>query len=139
MTQTMDLSEASDPKERRQTLRVLIVDDLPEIRFLLEIGLSREGKCRLVGQAENGAQALEKIEFLRPDIVIMDMEMPVMDGPTATREIRERWPAVQVLGYTSSTRPEGHDVMIAAGATESFNKGELHNLLDFIRGQASER
>jgi CheY-like chemotaxis protein len=135
----VDLTDASGPKERRQTLRVLIVDDLAEIRFLLEIGLSREGKCRLVGQAENGAQALEKIEFLRPDIVIMDMEMPVMDGPAATEEIKARWPSIQVLGYTSSTRPEGHDLMMAAGATQSFNKGDLHQLLNCIRDMAAGR
>ena len=125
--------------ERRKTLRVLIVDDLPEIRFLLEIGLSREAKCRLVGQAEDGVQAIEKIEFLQPDVVVMDMEMPVMDGPTATRVIKEQWPDVHVVGYTSATRPDGHEVMIAAGATESFDKGDMHGLLEFIRERASGR
>lgn len=132
-------TEALARVERRKTLRVLIVDDLPEIRFLLEIGLSREAKCRLVGQAEDGEQAIEKIEFLQPDVVIMDMEMPVMDGPTATRVIKERWPDVDVVGYTSAGRPEGHDVMIEAGATGSFDKGDMHGLLEFIRERASER
>ncbi len=140
MTHAPSLDIPTDAQaERRKTLRVLIVDDLAEIRFLLEIGLSREGKCRLVGQADNGSQAVEKIEFLQPDIVIMDMEMPVMDGPTATRIIKERWPAVHVLGYTSAARPEGHDRMMAAGATDSFDKGDLRGLLEFIRQHASAR
>lgn len=139
MTETSTSPGGAARKERRKTLRVLIVDDLAEIRFLLEIGLSREGKCRLVGQAEDGSQAIEKIEFLQPDVVIMDMEMPVMDGPTATTIIKERWPHVHVLGYTSSARPEGHDVMMAAGASESYDKGDLHGLLQFIRKEASNR
>ena len=139
MTDTTTPPGETTREERRRTLRVLIVDDLAEIRFLLEIGLSREGKCRLVGQAEDGSQAVEKIEFLQPDVVIMDLEMPVMDGPSATKIIKERWPYIHVLGYTSAARTEGHELMMAAGATESYDKGDLHGLLEFIRKQASNR
>lgn len=128
----------SEQSERRATLRVLLVDDLPEMRYLLEVGLSREPKVRLVGQAENGLQALEKIELLRPDLVVMDLQMPVMDGAEATRAIKERWPLVEVIGFTSSAL-DGHDAMCGAGATESFNKGDLKELLDFIRSRAASR
>lgn len=125
-------------EERRRTLRVLIVDDLPEVRYLLEISLSREANVRLVGQAEDGRQAVEKIELLRPDLVVMDMQMPVMDGAEATRLITERWPGVEVVGYTSSAL-EAHDAMCAAGAVESFDKGDLKELLAFIRGRVASR
>lgn len=124
--------------ERRATLRVLIVDDLPEVRYLLEVGLSREAKVRLIGQADNGFQALEKVELLRPDLVVMDLQMPVMDGVEATRAIKERWPLVEVVGFTSSSL-DGHGAMCGAGASESFNKGDLKQLLEFIRSRAASR
>lgn len=132
-------SGSVDREERRATLRVLVVDDLPEIRYLLEVALSREAKVRLVGQAENGQQALEKIELLRPDLVVMDLQMPVVDGVEATRGIREQWPDVEVVGFTSSANVEGGDAMRAAGATASFEKNEMKELLELIRDRAGSR
>ena len=126
-------------RERRALLRVLIVDDLPEIRFLLEIALSREPKVAIVGQGEDGRQAVEKIELLRPELVIMDLQMPRLDGISATRQIKEQWPQVEVVGFTSSGPDDGHGQMAAAGATTSFDKHELKELLDFIRARAALR
>ena len=125
--------------ERRTTLRVLVVDDTPEIRFLLEVSLSREAKCRLVGEAEDGRQALEKIELLRPDLVVMDLQMPVMDGITATREILARWPHLEIVGFTSTRRPGEPDALREAGAVDGFEKTDIKSLMDFIRGRASKR
>lgn len=125
---------STSTKERRGTLRVLIVDDLPEIRFLLEVALSREPKIRLVGQAEDGVQVLEKVELLRPDLVVMDMEMPRMGGIEATRRVVEKWPDLAVVGYTSAGHPEAHDAMVGAGAVESFDNGDMKGLRDLHQG-----
>jgi chemotaxis response regulator CheB len=125
--------------ERRSSLRVLVVDDSPEIRHLLEVALSRIPACHLVGEAEDGRQAIEKVELLRPDLVIMDMKMPVMDGPTTAREITSCWPAVTIVGFTSAGYPEGHRQMTAAGAAQSFDKSDLRRVLDFVRERAAER
>lgn len=124
--------------ERRATLRILLVDDLPEVRHLLEVGLSRVPQVRLVGQAQDGRQAIEKMELLRPDLVVMDLQMPIMDGVEATRAIKQLWPLVEVIGFTSSS-VDGHDAMSEAGATESFSKTDVKGLLGFIRARAASR
>lgn len=129
-------SGGTNTEERRAMLRVLVVDDMPEIRFLFEIALSREPKVQLVGQAENGHQAIEKIELLRPELVVMDMQMPVMNGLEATRRIKEQWPQVEVVGYTSSGPQEAQGALEEAGAARSFDKTDLKELLEFIRERA---
>lgn len=138
-----DEEKAINPRpphgERRSTLRVMVVDDLPEIRFLLEVALSREPQVRLVGEAENGRDAVQKMELLRPDVVVMDLQMPVMDGAEATRAIKAQWPQVEILAFTSSGADRGHETMRSAGATQSFHKGDLKELLDLIRDRASSR
>ena len=118
---------------------MLVVDDAPDIRFLLEVSLSREPKVRLVGQAENGEQAVEKIEKLRPDLVVMDMHMPIMDGVAATRRVSELWPNIEIVGFTSSGSSRAHDAMCEAGAVKSFDKSDVIPLLEFIRTRAATR
>lgn len=132
-------AEPTQRRERRATLRVLIVDDIAEIRFLLEVGLSRQADVRLVGQAENGRQALEKADLLRPDLVIMDMQMPEMDGIATTVELTKRSPEIQIVGFTSAGEADRHDSMVRAGAVASFDKTEMKQLLQFVRERASLR
>lgn len=133
------LEAAPDPDERATILRVLIADDTPSMRFLLEVSLSSEPNVRLVGEAENGREAVEKVELLRPDLVIMDMQMPEMDGATATREIKRQWPEVEIVAFTSGPHPESHRKMRAAGADDSFDKVDMQPLLDLVRQRASQR
>ena len=139
MTTSQGTQREDGTPERRDSLRVLIVDDMPEIRFLLEVALSREPAVRLVGQAEDGRQAVEKVEFLHPDLVVMDRQMPNMDGEEATRHITSTWPQVEVVAFTSSGPAEGHDAMREAGASESFDKTNMKALLQLIRDRAASR
>ena len=125
-----------DPEDGRLPLRVLIVDDMASMRFLLEANLALDRDCRLVGQAENGAEALEMIESLHPDLVVMDIQMPVMDGMTATREIRKRWPSIEVVGFSSARHPSDRADLMAAGAVESFDKRDIRPLIDFVQARA---
>jgi DNA-binding NarL/FixJ family response regulator len=82
-------------------IRLLLVDDQPLIRRGLKAILSLESEVEIVGEAENGQVALERIAATPPDVVLMDVRMPVMDGVAATREITQRFPTVKVLVLTT--------------------------------------
>jgi DNA-binding NarL/FixJ family response regulator len=83
-------------KNKRQ-IRVLLVDDQSIIRKGLEMQLSIEEDIIIVGEAGDGKQALEASSELRPEVVIMDYAMPVMDGLQATTVLKERYPEIAVI------------------------------------------
>lgn len=82
-------------------IKVLLVDDQELILESLNIVLSMEEDLQIVGLAENGEEALKDCEQLMPDIVLMDINMPVMDGVTATALIKQRFPAIKIIMLTS--------------------------------------
>jgi two-component system, NarL family, response regulator LiaR len=82
-------------------IRVLIIDDHLMVRDGLKVFLANHPDILVAGEGENGMQAVELAARLRPHVVLMDLIMPVMDGVTATRLIRQRQPEVQVLALTS--------------------------------------
>ncbi len=83
------------------TIRLLIVDDQDLIRRGLRALLQSEPSLEVVGEAENGAVAIAQIPSLQPDVVLMDIRMPVMDGVAATQRIKAQFPSVQVLVLTT--------------------------------------
>lgn len=82
-------------------IRVLLVDDHAVVRSGLSAFLLAFDDLELVGEASSGPEAIAKCPQLRPDVVLMDLVMPVMDGAAATRAIRERCPNIQVIALTS--------------------------------------
>lgn len=82
-------------------IRILLVDDQNLIRRGLKALLKGEETLEIVGEAENGKAALELVETLHPDVVLMDVRMPMMDGVAATREISQRFPQTKVLVLTT--------------------------------------
>jgi len=83
--------------------RVLVVDDSVVVRRLVSKALEAEEEVEVVGVAADGSIALANIERLRPDVVILDVAMPVMDGLAALAEIRERWPMLPVIMFSTLT------------------------------------
>jgi DNA-binding NarL/FixJ family response regulator len=83
------------------TIKVLLVDDQSLIRQGLKALLELEPDLEVVGDAENGEIAIHLIEELSPDVVLIDIRMPVMDGVAATREIQKRFPEIKVLVLTT--------------------------------------
>ncbi|WP_310482434.1 response regulator transcription factor [Chamaesiphon sp. VAR_48_metabat_403] len=83
------------------TIDILLVDDQNLIRQGLKALLELETDLRVVGEAENGAIAIESVRALQPNVVLMDIRMPVMDGVTATREICQQFPHVNILVLTT--------------------------------------
>ncbi len=84
-----------------QTIRVMLVDDHTMVRRGLATFMMVFDDLKLVGEAENGVEAIQLCGEILPDVVLMDMVMPGMDGVRATRAIHEQFPSVQVLALTS--------------------------------------
>lgn len=107
------------------SIRVLIVDDTPDIRDLIRIALGIEGGFDVVGEAADGQQAIAEAERLRPDLVLLDLSMPVMDGLEALPEIRVRAPESQVLVLSGfDTRQMGAEAA-RLGARGYMEKGRI--------------
>jgi DNA-binding NarL/FixJ family response regulator len=81
--------------------RILIVEDQMIVRQGLRMIIEQDGAFSVAGEAENGQEAIEKMESLGADIILMDIQMPVMNGIEATRMIKKRWPAVKILILTT--------------------------------------
>ena len=97
-------------------IKVLLVDDQTLIRQGIRLLLEIETDIQVVGQAANGRAAIEQVETLQPDIVLMDVRMPEMDGVAATREISARYPDVKVIILTTFEDDETVFEGLKAGA-----------------------
>jgi DNA-binding NarL/FixJ family response regulator len=82
-------------------IRILLVDDQDLIRRGMKALLKSDRELEVIGEAKNGRAAIALVESLQPDVVLMDVRMPEMDGVAATKEISERFPAVKVLVLTT--------------------------------------
>jgi DNA-binding NarL/FixJ family response regulator len=82
-------------------IRILIADDHDVVRQGLQMFLSEDKELEIVGEARNGAEALEMARQLRPDVILMDILMPVMDGITAITQVRKELPDTEVIALTS--------------------------------------
>ena len=96
--------------------RTLIVDDYPVVREGLRSLLSSHQDFDIVGEAGDGLEAIELVGELHPDLVLMDMSMPRMDGMTAIREIKKKWPKTLVMAFTVHKSPEYVFATLIAGA-----------------------
>jgi DNA-binding NarL/FixJ family response regulator len=103
-------------EEERELMRLAIVDDHELARASLRNMLTDEPDIEVVGEAANGREALLLCSRLRPDLVLMDVRMPEMDGLAATREIKQRYPQISVLMLTMHENPDYLFEALKAGA-----------------------
>jgi len=99
-----------------EKIKILITDDHPVVREGLSAMLSRESYIEVVGEAKDGSEAVAKAGELQPDIVLMDLRMPEMDGVEAMRQIRARYPDIQFIVLTTYNNDEYIFKGIEAGA-----------------------
>ena len=100
-----------------ESIRVVVADDHPVVRDGLCAMLDTQADIEVVGEATNGAEALALVESLRPDLVLMDLQMPKVDGATATQRIRAENDDVQVLVLTTYDTDADISRAVEAGAT----------------------
>jgi len=119
------------------TQRLLIVDDVPQVRKELRTLFSLAGEVDVVGEAGNGLEAIRLADALQPDVILMDLEMPVLDGYEAAQQIKERWPQCKVIALTihgyeaarTKAAQAGVDAFVVKGAPvetiiQMIEKGE---------------
>lgn len=115
-------------------IRVMLVDDHAVVRSGLGAFLSVHPDLELVGEAENGEQAVLSVGRLRPDIILMDLMMPVMDGVSATVAIKKQHPAIQIIVLTSFQEDELVQSALRAGAVGYLMKNvSAYELIVAIR------
>ena len=129
---------------RHMRIRVLIVDDHAVVRQGLKMFLGTDPDLEIVGEAGDGAQALRLATKLQPDIVLMDLLMPVMDGIEATAQIRRELPDVEVLALTSVLEDSSVIGAVKAGAVclpasaefwRLMHDGETHLIEDALTNE----
>ena len=106
-------------------VRVVIADDQRLFAEALEAILSTDGRIDIVGRAGDGRSAVELAVQLAPDVVLMDIAMPVMDGIDATRRIRAELPDTRVVVLTGSAATQDVDRARTAGATGYVTKDQI--------------
>lgn len=121
-------------------IRVLIADDHHVVRRGLLFFLKTQKDIEVIGEAKNGIEAVELVESLQPDIVLMDLVMPEMDGIQATKKIKAKWPNVAILMLTSFSDKDHVLPAIEAGAAgyqlKDIEPDELVNAIrQIIRGE----
>jgi DNA-binding NarL/FixJ family response regulator len=111
-------------------VRVVVVDDDPLFAEALALTLAIDPRIAVAGIAHDGLEALQLCRRRRPDVVLMDVHMPGLDGIETTRRIRETFPGIQVVMLTSDDDVAAMEASIGAGATRFLVKGAL---LDEVR------
>jgi two-component system response regulator DesR len=128
-------STPSDSENR--PLRILLVDDSAQVRQELGQLLELSGMVQIVGEAVDGLEAIRLAAELSPEVIVMDLEMPGMDGCAATRQIKQCLPTTRVVMLSVHARPEDKLCAQAAGVDRFVVKGaSYYVLLGAILGKA---
>jgi DNA-binding NarL/FixJ family response regulator len=106
------------------TARILVVDDVPSIRQSMRSCLEQEAGWVICGEAENGKIAVDQAQELRPDVVIVDLSMPIMNGLDAARAIEAIAPGTHILMFTLHTYPYLTDEASKVGIDQVLSKAE---------------
>jgi PAS domain S-box-containing protein len=114
-------------------LRILIVDDHEAVRGAMRRALNRLPQLSVVGEASNGYEAIAETRAQQPDVVLMDVLMPLMDGIDATTHVHAEFPEVEIIGFSMLAKTETVHAIEQAGASAYFVKGtDTQRLIDYL-------
>ena len=113
-------------------LRIVLVDDSPHIQEYIKRSLLRIEGCEVVGVASDGEEALIMIQMLHPDVVLLDISMPVKSGLEVLRELRQENSEVVVIMFTADSTPRLRQACLTAGANYFVCKTEFQELIDIL-------
>src|ERR671936_1027080 len=129
----MEIEAEAPRNENLQRITVLLADDHRLFSEALEALLEGDARIEVVGRARNGREAVDLAVSLAPDVVLMDVNMPVMNGLQATERIRAAAPGIRVLMLTGSKSPNDADRALRAGASGYVTKDRVASqLIDAI-------
>jgi two-component system, NarL family, response regulator LiaR len=110
------MSDSASESAEKRDISILIVEDHEFTRMGLKLSLEQIAGLKMVGEAADGAEGLKKVLELKPEVVLMDIEMPNMDGIEATKQIKEQAPDVRVIMLTSHKSDQTIFAALSAGA-----------------------
>ena len=114
-------------------IRVLLADDQQLLRTGFKLVLGTEPDLDIVGEATDGVEAITQALALQPDVIVMDVSMPLMNGIDATRQIHRTMPHIQIVGLSTHRDESTERLMRKAGAEAYFTKNEgADRLLDYL-------
>ncbi|MGZ4731577.1 MAG: response regulator transcription factor [Terriglobales bacterium] len=102
--------------------RILVVDDTQGIRRSVRLRIEKETDWEICGEAENGREAIERVKELQPDVVLLDLSMPVMNGLDAARHIKAIAPHIHIVMFTLHTYPQLADEARKVGIAKVLSK-----------------
>jgi two-component system chemotaxis response regulator CheB len=116
---------SSNQSDQAPHIRAMVVDDFLSMHQALANSLSSLAQVEVVGTALNGKEALDKVPALKPDLVIVDLQMPVMDGFQLMRLLRRDYPAIRLVAVCGHASAAIEQEALAAGAHAFVSKGAL--------------
>jgi DNA-binding NarL/FixJ family response regulator len=115
---------SSDAGTGERPVRVFLVDDVGAFRALMRFTLEEDPRIQVVGEASDGSEGVDGVERLQPDVVLLDLAMPVLDGFEAMPMMLERSPGTTIVALSGFTAERMAQLCIASGAHAYLEKGE---------------
>jgi DNA-binding NarL/FixJ family response regulator len=117
----------------KQKCRLVLVDDYAPLRAALRNLLHHFDDMEVIGEATNGQEAVQRVASCQPDVVLMDMNMPTMNGIDASSEIKKSWKETIIIGLVAGADPQSTDAFMKAGASAVISKDKFGDMFSAIR------
>jgi DNA-binding NarL/FixJ family response regulator len=125
----MSLLEVS---HKTSPVRILVVDDSPLMRRCLRSLLEQQDHWRVCSEASNGQEAIDRVQQAAPDVIVLDFQMPKMNGLDAAKEIRRKAPNVPILMVTLHMSPQLEDQAKKVGIRGACDKGDINCVVEGV-------